>query len=64
MNWDRVEGSWAGNTGNVNERWGNLTDGQLASRVQDTYGLTNGEDAQGQLSDWQERLSEIERTAQ
>ena len=64
MNWDRMEGNWAQFTGNVNERWDNLTEGQLASRVQETYGMTNVEDdAQRQLTDWQQRLSEIERTA-
>ena len=53
MNWERIEGNWVQFTGNVNERWGNLTDRQLASRVQETYGMTNGEDdAQRQLTDW------------
>ena len=62
MNWDRIEGNWAQFTGNVNERWNNLTDGQFADRVQDKYGMTNGEDdTQRQFTDWQQRLSEIER---
>ncbi len=62
MNWDRIEENWVHIKGDVNERWGNLSDGQLASRVQETYGMTNGEDdAQRQLTDWQQRLSEIER---
>jgi uncharacterized protein YjbJ (UPF0337 family) len=62
MNRDRIEGNWMQFTGNVNERWDNLTDRQLASRVQETYGMTNGEgDAQLDLTDWQQRLSEIER---
>jgi uncharacterized protein YjbJ (UPF0337 family) len=61
MNWDRIEGNWMQFTGKVNERWDNLTDRQLASRVQETYGMTNGEgDAQLDLTDWQQRLSEIE----
>ena len=64
MNWDRIEDNWTHSTGNVNERWGNLTENQLAERVQDTYGLTDtDENAQGQLSDWQLRLSEIERNS-
>ena len=64
MNWDRTEGNWVQFTRNVNERWDNLTDRQLASRVQETYGMTNGEDdAQRQLTDWQQRMSEIERAA-
>jgi hypothetical protein len=64
MNWDSLEDNWAHITGNVSERWDNLTDRQLADRVQDTYGLTNrDDDAQRDLSDWQQRLSEIERNA-
>lgn len=64
MNWDRIEDNWAQLKGNVNERWGNLTDRQLASRVQETYGMTNGEDdARRQLTDWHQRLSEIKRAA-
>ena len=64
MNWDRIEENWEQFTGNVNERWDNLTDRRLASRVQDTYGLTNGDDdAALELTDWQQRLSEIKRAA-
>lgn len=64
MNWDRIESNWAQVRGNVDERWGNLTDRQLASRVQETYGMTNAEDAARlQLTDWQQRLSQIKRTA-
>ena len=63
MNWDQIEINGVQFAGNVNEQWDNLTDRQLASRVQETYGMTNGEDdAQRQLTDWQQRLSEIERT--
>ncbi len=65
MNRDYTEDRWMQGTGNVNERWGDLTDGQLAGRVQDTYGATNrDDDARGQLTGWQQRLSEIERAAQ
>ena len=65
MNWDHIEDNWVHGTGNVDERWGNLTDGQLAGRVQDTYGTTDrDDDAPCQLTDWQQRQSEIERTAQ
>lgn len=64
MNWDRMEDNWVQISGNVSERWDNLTGRQLAGRVQDTYGLTNAEDyAQRDLTDWQQRLSEIERAA-
>ena len=65
MNRDHTEENWVHGTGNVDERWGNLSDCQLTDMVQDTYGLTNGdEDARGQPTDWQQRLSEIERAAQ
>jgi hypothetical protein len=62
MNWDTSEDDWLQLKGNVNERWGDLSDCQLADRVQDAYGLMNADDeAQRQFSDWQLRLHEIER---
>ena len=65
MNWDRIESNWAQCTGNSEGRWGQLTDGQIAGRVQDTYEMATGEEyVQHQLTDWQKRLNEIERTAQ
>ena len=64
MNWDHIEDNWVQFTGNANERWDNLTDRQLASRVQETYGMTDrDDDTQRDLTDWQQRLSEIERAA-
>ena len=64
MNWDRIEDNWAQFSGNVNERWSSLTDRQLPGRVQETYGMIDVEDdAQCQITDWQQRLIEIERTA-
>jgi uncharacterized protein YjbJ (UPF0337 family) len=64
MNWDHSENDWLQLTGNVDERWGNLSDCQLADRVQETYGLTNADDeAPSQFSDWRLRLSEIARAA-
>ena len=64
MNWDRIEGNWMQFSGNANERWDNLAGRQLASRVKETYGMMNGEDdVQRELTDWQQRLGEIERTA-
>lgn len=62
MNWDRMEGNRVQFAGNADERWDDLTDRQLASRVRETYGLTNGEDGvQCELTDWQQRLTEIAR---
>jgi hypothetical protein len=39
---------------------GDLSEDQLTSRIQETYGITD-DDAEGELTDWQQRLSEIER---
>jgi uncharacterized protein YjbJ (UPF0337 family) len=65
MNWDHSEDDWLELKGNVSERWGDLSDCQLADRVQQTYGLTDADDeAQRQFSDWQLRLSEIALAAQ
>ena len=44
MNRDRIEENWAQFSGNVNERWGRLTDWQLPGRVQETYGMIDVED--------------------
>ncbi len=65
MNRDRMEGNWEQFAGIVNERWDNLTESHLASRVQDGYGMTNVDDDEGetQLTGWQERLGEIKRAA-
>lgn len=30
MNWDRIEGNWKQFSGKVKEKWGNLTDDDLA----------------------------------
>ena len=48
MNWDRVEGSWKQFTGKVKEKWGSLTDDdiatingkreQLEGKLQERYG--------------------------
>ena len=62
MNWDRIEGNWNQFKGNVMERWGDLTEDQLVSRIQETYGISDDE-AERELTDWQQRLSEINRAA-
>ncbi len=62
MNWDRIEGNWNQFMGNVMERWGDLTEDQLVSRIQETYGISDDE-AERELTDWQQRLSEINRAA-
>jgi len=60
MNWDRIEGNWKKIKGNVLEQWDGLTDDQLSSRIQETYGSSDDE-AERELTDWQQRLSEINR---
>lgn len=39
-----------------------LTAAQLVSRIQDTYGILDDE-AERELTDWQQRLSEINRAS-
>jgi len=62
MNWDRIEGNWEKIKGNVLEQWDDLTEDQLVSRIQETYGISDDE-AERELTDWQLRLSEINRAA-
>jgi len=62
MNWDRIENNWNKLKGNVIEQWDDLTEDQLVSRVQETYG-TSDDEAERELTDWQLRLSEINRAA-
>ncbi len=61
MNWDRIEGNWKTIKGNVTEQWDELNADQLASRIQETYGISDDE-AEPELTDWQQRLSEIHRS--
>ena len=60
MNWDRIEGNWKRVKGNVVEQWDDLTEDQLASRVRETYGISDDE-TERELTDWQQRLNEIHR---
>ena len=62
MNWERIEDNWTRIKGNVIEQWDDLTEDQLVSRIQDTYGNSDDE-AERELTDWQLRLSEINRAA-
>jgi len=64
MNWDRIEDSWKQINGNVTEQWGDLTEEQLDRRIQMI--CENPDDAEApepELTDWQHRLSEIDRAA-
>lgn len=60
MNWDRIDGNWEKIKGNVLEQWDDLTEDQLSSRIRETYGIADDE-AGRELTDWQQRLSEINR---
>lgn len=61
MNWDRVEGNWKQFTGKVKEKWGDLTNDdvafvngkreQLEGRLQERYGY--GKDkAKSEVDSW------------
>jgi uncharacterized protein YjbJ (UPF0337 family) len=64
MNWDRIEDNWKRIKGNVVEQWDDLTEDQLASRIRETYGIGIADDeAERELTDWQQRLNEIHRVA-
>jgi uncharacterized protein YjbJ (UPF0337 family) len=53
MDWDRIEGNWKQLKGNVQEKWGKLTNDhidvvagkreQLAGKIQEVYGIGKDE---------------------
>jgi uncharacterized protein YjbJ (UPF0337 family) len=61
MNWDRVEGNWKQFTGKVKEKWGNLTDDdiatingrreQLEGKLQERYGYSK-DLVKREIDDW------------
>ncbi len=61
MNWDIIKGDWKQFSGKVKEKWGNLTDDDLAKingqreqlegKLQERYGLAKDE-AKKQVDDW------------
>ncbi len=62
MNWDRIEDNCKQFNGNAIEQWDDLTESQLGSRIRETYGIADDE-MDCDPTDWQQRLSEIERAA-
>jgi uncharacterized protein YjbJ (UPF0337 family) len=62
MNWDQIEGKWEQVKGKVKEKWGKLTDDdiaqingkrdQLAGRIQERYGYTK-ERAEEEMKAWE-----------
>lgn len=63
--WDKVKGNWKQVKGSVRERWGKLTDDevaevkgdreQLAGKLQTKYGIAK-EDANQQIDEWADNL--------
>jgi len=61
MNWDQIKGNWTQFKGKVREKWGDLTDDdvariegnqeQLIGRIQERYGIAK-EEAQKQVDAW------------
>lgn len=61
MNWDQVEGKWKEMTGNVQAKWGELTNDEiteikgdrraLSGKIQNKYGVTK-EEAERQIDEW------------
>jgi uncharacterized protein YjbJ (UPF0337 family) len=61
MNWDTIKGDWKQFSGKVKEKWGNLTDDDLAKingqreqlegKLQERYGIAKDE-AKKQVDDW------------
>ncbi|ALK07947.1 CsbD family protein [Blastochloris viridis] len=66
MNWDRIEGNWKMLRGQIQQKWGDLTDDdldriegkrvELIGRLQARYGLARDE-AERQVDSWTDTLS-------
>jgi uncharacterized protein YjbJ (UPF0337 family) len=64
MNWDRVQGDWKQFSGKVKEKWGQLTDDDLAQingnreqlegKIQSRYGLAKDQ-VKKDVDDWLNR---------
>jgi uncharacterized protein YjbJ (UPF0337 family) len=65
MNWDRVEGNWKQFTGRVKEKWGKLTDDEIAQingnreqlegKIQARYGHAKDQ-VRKDVDDWLNRM--------
>ena len=61
MNWDRIEGNWKQFSGKVKEKWGQLTEDDLAAldgrreqfegKIQERYGLGKDQ-VRKDVDDW------------
>ena len=64
MDWDRIKGNWKQLSGSAKERWGELTDDdvaqaqgdreQLEGKIQERYGKTKDE-ARREVDEWSAR---------
>lgn len=63
MNRNRMEGNWHQFKGSVNRQRAPIAEDPLASRIHETCGTLDDE-AERESTDWQQRLSEIIRTAE
>jgi uncharacterized protein YjbJ (UPF0337 family) len=72
MNWEQVEGKWKQYSGSVKEKWGKLTDDDLATihgkreqlvgKIQERYGIAK-EQAEEQLNEFTKTLkTSVEHT--
>lgn len=59
MNWDRIEENWKRSRSNVIEQWDDRTGDRPASRIREPYEISDDE-AEGERTEWQQRLREIE----
>ena len=65
MNWDRVEGNWKTFKGQVQQKWGKLTDDdldviegrrdELLGKLQNAYGVSR-EEADRQIRQWERTI--------
>jgi len=58
MNWDRIESGWKQGKGDVNDQWGDISEDQLTSSIQVTFGYSYAE-SESELTEWQQHLREI-----
>jgi len=67
MNWERNEYNWKAKNGSVMEQWGDLTEEQVASRIQDADEMSGddaeGGEAEGEPTEWEHRLAEADHAA-
>lgn len=65
--WNKIKGNWKQFVGNVQEKWGELTDDdidqvkgerqQLVGRIQERYGIAQNE-AERQVDEWADSIKD------